>query len=102
MRNLVYLKGLELTWDIRQLIVLPARSMTPYNSKSGKKSGVKAFKIGKDYIMVLFDHSNKVYIYNYSVTGRSMVEEMKSHALTQKGLSTYISKNNPPYIISLK
>ena len=76
--------------------------MTPYHSKSGKKSGVKAFKIGKDYIMVLFDHSDKLYIYNYSVTGRSMVEEMKSRALEQKGLSTYISKNNPPYITSLK
>ena len=78
------------------------KGMTPYHSKSGKKSGVTAFKIGKDFIMVLFDDPDKVYLYNYTITGASMVEEMKSHALAQDGLSTFISKNNPAYITVVK
>lgn len=71
--------------------------MKPYRSKSGKSSGVEAFSIGEDYIVVKFKHADKSYRYSYSSAGKDAVEEMKLLASAQEGLSTYISRNNPPY-----
>jgi hypothetical protein len=70
--------------------------MTPYKSKSGKYSGVTAYQIGRDYIAVQFNHS-EVYKYTYSSAGKAVIEKMKSLALANKGLSTYISRHQPPY-----
>lgn len=72
--------------------------MTPYHSKTGKKSGVTAFRIGEEYIKVKFEHSEKIYTYTYDSEDRSTIEEMKSLALAQKGLSTFISKHDPRYV----
>ncbi|MCW3092842.1 MAG: hypothetical protein JWP81_3911 [Ferruginibacter sp.] len=72
--------------------------MTPYKSKSGKKSGVTGFQIGEDYIIVQFDDARK-YKYSYDTEKKSTIEKMKSLAMAQKGLSTFISRNNPEFIV---
>ena len=74
-----------------------AIDMTPYKSKSGKKSGVTGFITGDDYIVVQFNYS-EVYKYTYQSAGKSTIEKMKSLALAKRGLSTFISQNDPGYI----
>ena len=69
--------------------------MTPYLSRSGKKSGVQAYEIGPGYIIVEFPASR--YKYSYSSCGREAVETMKKLALASKGLSTFISRHDPVY-----
>ena len=71
--------------------------MTPYSSKSGKDSGIESYQIGDDFIRVKFKSQPKPYKYSNSSAGKLAVDEMKSLAIDQKGLSTYISRNNPPY-----
>ncbi|SHJ02784.1 hypothetical protein SAMN02745146_2043 [Hymenobacter daecheongensis DSM 21074] len=66
--------------------------MTDYVSASGKKSGVTAYEIGKDFIKVEFNNS-KIYTYRSSNNNKIMIEEMKSLALASEGLSTYIARN---------
>ncbi|MDQ7947270.1 MAG: hypothetical protein REI78_11795 [Pedobacter sp.] len=70
--------------------------MTRYRSKSGKNSGVTGFEIGMDYIIVQFNFDEQ-YRYTYQSAGADAIEKMKSLAEKQKGLSTFISRNNPPY-----
>jgi len=70
--------------------------MRPYNSKSGKSSGVTGYISGKDYIVVQFNN-NTIYKYSYKSAGRDAVETMKVLASAMKGLSTYISQYNPGY-----
>ena len=69
--------------------------MTPYRSRSGKRSGVLAYEIGATYIVVEFNA--KSYKYTYSSCGRETVETMKKLALASNGLSTFISRNDPAY-----
>lgn len=70
--------------------------MKPYKSKSGKDSGVVAYKTGKDYITVRFV-TGTVYTYSYFSAGEDDVEEMKKLAAASKGLSSFIAKYRPPY-----
>lgn len=70
--------------------------MTPYSSRSGKKSGVTAYEIGLDFIIVQFNNS-KNYKYTYRSAGSSIIETMKSLALAQQGLSTFIAQNRPGF-----
>jgi len=70
--------------------------MTPYKRSSGKKSGVTAFKIGEDFIIVQFKYS-KNYTYSYRSAGKDAVEKMKKLAIVSKGLSTFIIENNPEF-----
>ena len=70
--------------------------MTPYSSKSNKSSGVKAYRIGKDYIVVEFE-GGRLYTYSNRSAGMKVVEQMKELALASKGLSTYISQHQPGY-----
>lgn len=70
--------------------------MESYSSRSGKKSGVIAFEIGRDFIIVQFEGYKK-YTYTYRSAGTSVVEKMKSLALAQQGLSTFISKHDPKF-----
>lgn len=65
--------------------------MTPYKN-SGGKSGVAAFEIRREAIVVEFRHGGK-YIYDYDTTGREHVEEMKVLALEGHGLATYINRH---------
>ena len=69
--------------------------MVPYHSKSGKKSGVSAYKIEKDFIMVWFEST--CYKYTYTTAGKTAVENMKQFALSSEGLSSFISRNKPGY-----
>ena len=70
--------------------------MQSYKSKSGKKSGVGRFEIGRDFIKVEFEKGEK-YLYSYKSAGKITIEEMKKRALANEGLSTFISKNDPPF-----
>jgi hypothetical protein len=71
--------------------------MVPYNSRSGKNSGIEAFQIGEDYIRVKFKQAPTSYKYSYRSAGKMAVEQMKILAMEQEGLSTFISRYNPPY-----
>lgn len=70
--------------------------MTPYISKSGKKSGVTAYAVGPDFIAVQFEDS-KQYKYSHRTAGKQIVDVMKGLALASEGLSTFIAKNNPGF-----
>ena len=65
--------------------------MTPYGNSSGT-SGVTAYEIQREAIVVEFRHGGK-YLYDYDTTGREHVEEMKILALEGRGLATYINKH---------
>ncbi len=65
--------------------------MTPYGNTNGK-SGVSAYEIQREAIIVEFKHGGK-YVYDYDTTGREHVEEMKVLALEGHGLATYINRN---------
>lgn len=56
-----------------------------------RDSGVKAYQIGTDYILVKFD-SFKTYKYSYKKAGRFKVEKMKTLAVKGKGLNSYINR----------
>jgi hypothetical protein len=81
------------------LIEKDGMPLTPYKSRTGKHSGVNAYEAGRDYIVVQFK-TYKQYRYTYSSAGTAAVEEMKWLASNQEGLSTFISRNNPPYVAS--
>lgn len=70
--------------------------MIPYKSKSGKPSGVTAYEIGDDYIIVEFSHHEK-YTYSYGSASKATIEKMKKLAVAKKGLSTFISRENPGF-----
>ena len=65
--------------------------MEKYQNLSGK-SGVSAFEIGTDYILIQFVNSNDIYRYNYIKPGKGKVEKMKMLATRGMGLSTFISQ----------
>lgn len=65
--------------------------MLPYGNLTAT-SGVAAFEIQRDSIIIEFRHGGK-YLYDYDTTGREHVEEMKVLALEGRGLATYINKN---------
>ena len=54
-------------------------------------SGVTAFKIKSDSILVQFT-GNSIYEYSYASAGKEKVEKMKELALKGRGLSTFISR----------
>jgi hypothetical protein len=70
--------------------------MTPYSSKNGKGSGIVAYEIGPDYIIVQ-THGYRYYRYSYRSAGKENVESMKKCALESKGLSSYISRHRPGF-----
>lgn len=63
--------------------------MQQYANNSGK-SGVLAYLIGSDFIVVQFPH-NSFYKYTYSSAGQSAIEAMKRFAQNGSGLGTFIS-----------
>ena len=65
--------------------------MTTYGNSAGT-SGITAFEIRREAIVVEFRHGGR-YLYDYDTTGREHVEEMKMLALEGRGLATYINKN---------
>jgi hypothetical protein len=65
--------------------------MPPYADNDGD-SGVTHFECGDDSITVTFRGGAR-YLYNYAVTGRDHVEQMKVRALAGDGLNAYISRH---------
>ncbi len=63
--------------------------MTIYRNRGGN-SGVSAFEIGDDYIMVKFSGTSKTYTYSYRKAGSTHVENMKNLAQDGRGLNSYI------------
>lgn len=57
---------------------------------SGRDSGVSAFEIGSDYILVQF--SGTAYRYSYRKAGQHHVETMKNLARSGSGLNSYINR----------
>ena len=63
--------------------------MKTYKNLSGN-SGIATYETGRTFIKIKFKGESGIYIYDYDVPGRQMVEEMKTLALKGQGLSTYI------------
>jgi len=64
--------------------------MELYANRSGN-SGVFAFEIGQNYIVVTFT-SGSVYEYTYSSAGVDNIESMKAYALSGAGLNSFIQR----------
>ena len=65
--------------------------MEKYSDISGK-SGISAYEVGDDFIIVRFT-KGAIYLYNYSVTGSNHVKEMIELARIGSGLNRYINLN---------
>lgn len=64
----------------------------------GQNSGMLAYQLGHDYIVVQFkDGQIAFYKYTYASASSSVVEVMKNLARQGKGLHSYISNNKPAY-----
>lgn len=72
------------------LTYISTTAMIPYLNLGGN-SGVTAYELGKDYIIVEF-RGKSLYLYNYERPGRVDVENMKKLAVHGQGLNTYINK----------
>lgn len=59
---------------------------------SGGDSGVSAFEIGSDYILVQFSGTYRTYRYSYRKAGQNHVESMKRLARSGNGLNSYINR----------
>jgi len=55
------------------------------------RSGITAYRIGKDFIEVRFA-SGGTYAYDYDSAGKARIERMKELARAGRGLNTFISK----------
>jgi len=66
--------------------------MQRYANLSGD-SGVAAYGIAPDAILVRFRDGDRVYRYSHRSAGREAVEEMKRLARAGHGLSTFISRH---------
>lgn len=65
--------------------------MQRYPNLSGD-SGVTAYEIGVDHIIVQF-RGGRSYRYSHARAGRQHVDRMKELAMAGRGLSTYISQH---------
>lgn len=59
---------------------------------SGGNSGVLAYEIGPDYILIKFSGSYRIYRYSYRKAGQHHVETMKRLAQSGSGLNSYINR----------
>lgn len=66
--------------------------MERYRNSSGG-SGVSAYEIGVDHILVKFSGTARVYRYSYRRAGQHHVENMKRLAKSGSGLNSYINTN---------
>lgn len=66
--------------------------MEPYKSLSGKKAGVSAYEIGENYITVQFGGKSIKYL--EASNNKTVIDHMKSLAVSSKGLTSYILKNS--------
>ncbi len=59
---------------------------------SGGNSGVLAYEIGSDHILIRFSGNSRIYSYSYSKAGQHHVETMKRFAESGSGLNSYINR----------
>jgi len=64
--------------------------MERYRNSSGS-SGVSAYEIGSDYILVKFSGTARTYRYSYRKAGQNHVENLKRLAKSGSGLNSYIN-----------
>ena len=60
---------------------------------SGGDSGISAYEIGDDYIIVKFSGTVRTYRYSYRKAGQNHVETMKRLARSGNGLNSYINRD---------
>jgi len=65
--------------------------MEKYKNSSGD-SGVSAYEIGSDYIIVKFSGTARTYRYSYRKAGQNHVENLKRLAQSGSGLNSYINR----------
>ena len=65
--------------------------MEKYNG--GENSGVFAYEILDDAVILQFTNDNFFYLYDYTKPGKVHVETMIELAKAGKGLTTYVNKN---------
>ena len=65
--------------------------MQQYDNLSGD-SGVERYEIGSDFIRVQF-RTGVTYRYDHATTGAEHVDQMKTLAVSGRGLGTYISQH---------
>lgn len=65
--------------------------MERYRNSSGG-SGVSAYEISSDYILVKFSGTARTYRYSYRKAGQNHVEHMKQLAQSGSGLNSYINR----------
>jgi hypothetical protein len=58
----------------------------------GGDSGVSAYEIGTEFIMVKFSGTSRTYIYSNRKAGSTHVENMKRLARSGNGLNSYINR----------
>ncbi len=63
--------------------------MERYENKGGN-SGVSAYEIGDDFILIKFSRNTKIYRYSYRIAGQTHVENLKQLAQNGRGLNAYI------------
>ncbi len=66
--------------------------MRRYPDRSGE-SGVEAYELCPDAVLVRFRDNDRVYRYSHRSAGRDKVETMKRLALAGRGLATFISRH---------
>ena len=64
--------------------------MIRYKNHTGN-SGILAYEIGDDWIIILFQGRGK-YLYTHHSNGRTHIEAMKKLAQQGAGLATYVNK----------
>lgn len=69
--------------------------MVRYSNLSGD-SGVVAYAIGREFIRVQFRNGG-IYRYSDASAGKPTIDRMKVLARSGRGLSTFISQQQPPY-----
>lgn len=65
--------------------------MERYRNSSGN-SGVSAYEIGPDYILIKFSGNSRIYRYSYQKAGQHHVETMKRLAQRGSGLNSYVNR----------
>lgn len=65
--------------------------MERYRNSSGN-SGVSAYEIGPDYILIKFSGKSRSYRYSYRKAGQHHVETMKRLAQSGSGLNSYVNR----------
>ena len=74
--------------------------MTPYFSKSGKKTGVIAYQIKEESVTLNYKSKNggvTSITYSYNISGVKHVENIKKFARTAENLNRYLAKNKINY-----